>query len=526
MAPGVSLDKFCKDVNIKVTPSVMTGMIRPAGKKDVTVTIVGLDFNTPDSFVIDYVNKFGTVLSNAVVYTKYVTGSLKGKFCGERKFQVDFSKSTRQMATFHIIDGSKVRIFYRGNKKTCGRCHRVATLCQGEAISKNCAAAGGPRVFLSDHMKELWKDVGFVPNTFELEDEDKTEDDIQQAVKDAPVLSIDKLPPTIKRQEPNDRDIENFNGITVKNLPTDLEEEEIITFLVNHGMPDTPAHNHITINKGKNNTSVVIDGLNKTDVQTMYQSIHFHAIKQKFFNVPLYCKAMRNMTPKKPDNSMAQKDDKEVATKDTDESAKSVDKVVAALVNEDIEEEATTKDMDVSAKSIDKIDAKKKDEKAIDERPKPQIPGLPEEDRLKQPKSKKKRKKKCKKTEDNAVAGDLSRNYFLISPESGLLKKKDNETDGFQFSDYDDEDIESDDQFEDSRDTVSDDDDNQNAAEDFLTPVHVKSTFARSLMARSNAKPSPTTCPPKRSASSPPDEETKLNKKSRARSKSLIPKKK
>ena len=179
----------------------------------------------------------------------------------------------------------------------------------------------------------------------------------------------------------------------------------------------------------------------------------------------------------------------------------------------------------MSAKSIDEIDAKKKAGKAIDERPKPIIPGLPEEDRLKQPKPKRKRKKKSRKSEDNAVPGDLSRNYFLVSPESGVLKKKENETDGFEFSDYDDEDIESDDPFEDSRETLSDDD-NQNTAEDFLTPVHYKSTLARSLMARSNAKPSPTTCPPKRSASSPPDEESKLNKKSRARSKSLIPKKK
>ena len=37
MVAGVSLDRFCKDINIKVTPGVMTGMIRPAGKTDVTV---------------------------------------------------------------------------------------------------------------------------------------------------------------------------------------------------------------------------------------------------------------------------------------------------------------------------------------------------------------------------------------------------------------------------------------------------------------------------------------------------------
>ena len=105
------MDKFCKDININVIPGVMTGLIRPAGKKDVTVTVDGLDFNTPDSFIIDYLNKFGVVLSNAVMYTKYDAGPFKGKFNGERKYQVDFSKSNRQMGTYHIIDGSKVTYF-------------------------------------------------------------------------------------------------------------------------------------------------------------------------------------------------------------------------------------------------------------------------------------------------------------------------------------------------------------------------------------------------------------------------------
>ena len=63
MAAGINLEGFCKDVCIKVGAGIVTGMIRPAGKKDVTFTIVGLDFNTPDPFVIDYLNKFGTVLS-------------------------------------------------------------------------------------------------------------------------------------------------------------------------------------------------------------------------------------------------------------------------------------------------------------------------------------------------------------------------------------------------------------------------------------------------------------------------------
>ena len=60
-----------------MTDNLMTGSIRPAGKKDVTMTIVGLDFNTPDSFIFDCLNKFGVVVNQPVLYSKYDTGPWK-----------------------------------------------------------------------------------------------------------------------------------------------------------------------------------------------------------------------------------------------------------------------------------------------------------------------------------------------------------------------------------------------------------------------------------------------------------------
>ena len=188
MKAGVNIERFCKDISIKVSNGVMTGMIRPAGKKDVTVSIVGLDFNTPDSFVMDYVNKFGIVINNTVIYSKNESGPLKGKYTGERRYQVDFSKSNRQMGTYHLIDGCKVRVCYMGNKKTCGRCHKMASECPGEAVAKNCALGGGARVLLTERMKQLWAEIGFVPTNFELEATDKTEDDIEQATRDIPII--------------------------------------------------------------------------------------------------------------------------------------------------------------------------------------------------------------------------------------------------------------------------------------------------------------------------------------------------
>ena len=67
---GINLDRFCKNESIRVTENIKTGFIRPAGKKEVTVTISGLDFNTPDTFIMSYLAKFGTVATTNVIYDR------------------------------------------------------------------------------------------------------------------------------------------------------------------------------------------------------------------------------------------------------------------------------------------------------------------------------------------------------------------------------------------------------------------------------------------------------------------------
>ena len=112
---GINIEKFCKDISVRVNDEVRTGLIRPAGKPEVTVT--GLDFNTPDTLVMEYLNKFGNVTNSSVIYSKFEEGPFKGKYTGERKYKVDFSGAFTQMGTYHILDGSKIRVYYRGNKK-------------------------------------------------------------------------------------------------------------------------------------------------------------------------------------------------------------------------------------------------------------------------------------------------------------------------------------------------------------------------------------------------------------------------
>ena len=310
MVPGIDLDRFCKDVNIKVTDNVTTGVIRPSGKKDVTVSIVGLDFNTPDNFVFEYLSKFGVLMNQSVIYSKIESGAWKGKYSGERKYQVDFTKATLSMGTYHLIDGCKVRVYYRGNKKTCGRCQKTAGDCPGNGIARECGDNGGDRVMLSEHMKALWSRVGFVPIAFELHSDGNVEDDGEQVS----MIRDTKFQPTIDRPKPTSRDIEFSNGVILRNIPIAIEETEILPFLGNHGVPHDHPQGNIKINRRDKNTSVTIEGISPTQVETIVKAIHFPESQTKFFGNPVYCKPLRSMTPEKP--SLIQNDEKVEASKE------------------------------------------------------------------------------------------------------------------------------------------------------------------------------------------------------------------
>ena len=112
--PGLDLEQFCTEESLEVEKGVKTSYIRPAGRKDVEVTVTGLGFNTPDSLVQDYIVKFGgKLVTKDVIYEKYGAGPFQGKLNGVRKYRVDFTESKSKKRTFHILDGRKLKVFYR-----------------------------------------------------------------------------------------------------------------------------------------------------------------------------------------------------------------------------------------------------------------------------------------------------------------------------------------------------------------------------------------------------------------------------
>jgi hypothetical protein len=64
------------------------------------VTVAGVDFDTPDTLIQEYIKKFGgKLMSQYVSYGRYFEGPFIGKINNERKYQVDFSDSKRKMGT-------------------------------------------------------------------------------------------------------------------------------------------------------------------------------------------------------------------------------------------------------------------------------------------------------------------------------------------------------------------------------------------------------------------------------------------
>ena len=261
LANGVDLDRFCKNESIRVTDTIRTGFIRPAGKKEVTVTVSGLDFNTPDKFVMDYLRE----------------GTFRGKCNGDRKYQVDFTQSNITMGTYHIIDGSRVRIHYPGNKKTCGRCHKTADQCRGDAVAKSCEENQGVRVELQDHMKCLWERVGFHPHNFQLNGDE---------ANDAIIKESSSFSPIINRPEPTEDEKNKFNGIALKNFPKETKKVDIIELLKTIGLPEGFPQERIVFG---NHGNVEIRNLSAQTCQEIIKNIHFPESRKKYFGKPIYC---------------------------------------------------------------------------------------------------------------------------------------------------------------------------------------------------------------------------------------------
>ena len=149
---SVDIKKFLyRNESYIVKERIRTTRIRPAGRKDVLVTVLGLHPNTTDQAVIRYLEAHGKVSKSDKVVHHVFPGSpgstlCAGKLNGNRSHVMDIKIP---VGSYHIIDGEKVTIRYPGQEWSCARCHQPKRACPGLAIARECTAE---RVLLSSHM--------------------------------------------------------------------------------------------------------------------------------------------------------------------------------------------------------------------------------------------------------------------------------------------------------------------------------------------------------------------------------------
>ena len=84
--PGLSLERFVMEQAKDFNSDLAISQVRPAKRREVTLLVTGLTFNTPDAQVKHYVESFGAKFVNAEpVYGVYHEGPWKGQYNGERR---------------------------------------------------------------------------------------------------------------------------------------------------------------------------------------------------------------------------------------------------------------------------------------------------------------------------------------------------------------------------------------------------------------------------------------------------------
>ena len=293
---GLDLEQFCMYERLEVEHNVKTNFIRPAGRREVEVTVTGLGFNIPDSLVQEYISKFGgKLVTNDVIYGKYSDGPFRGKLNGIRKYQVDFTESKKQMGTFHILDGKKVKVFYRGNSSTCGWCHCDRTRCPGGGLAKSCKEKETTQVVLVDHMKKLWKSIDFDPQVFEIKEVEYDDvENLQCLGGDRKVLNTahfqrkvdksDQFSRSIDQEKVNDnKEVNGSIAIRIKNLPAELSDEKIVEFLDKEVDKRIKVENIIVEKTDHNSTNVILGPEPCADVIAKAAEVLDYKIAKKCF---------------------------------------------------------------------------------------------------------------------------------------------------------------------------------------------------------------------------------------------------
>ena len=232
---------------------------------------------------MDYLNKFGKVVTSKVIYATFREGPLKGLKNGDRSYKIEVQPNVN-IGTYHVLDGHKVTIRYPGQQQTCARCFETAKNCKGGGMARRCEAAGSDRVELSQYILGLWQSIGYTPG--ELEVAGLYDDHGDDAVL-VNQQTGGSFTPAKSFSDPS-----KYKGVTIKTFPKETDPGDIMEFLVTSGLPDT-YKDSVQIQP---NGTVIINDLENTVCRILIDSIH----NTKYMDRRLFCNGVIPLTPEKP----------------------------------------------------------------------------------------------------------------------------------------------------------------------------------------------------------------------------------
>ena len=273
---GVRGENFCRyDVFELTADGIRSIMVKPAGKREVVVTLKGVHPNTRDNTVLDYLSKFGKIVSTKAVHGTYISGPLQGIKNGDRSYKLEV-KPGENIGSFHVIEGQRVSLRYPGQQQTCGRCHQTPQNCVGKGIARRCQAEGGEKVEFTDYILDLWKKIGYSPQNSETAVDDI--EDLGEEAHDA--FTPAKLPAE-----------HVFGGITIKHIPKETDSGEVIEFLCKNGLPADKTDNVLI----RPNGTVIVNELENGVCKALIVAIHGYVN----FGKKLFCNGIVPLSPVK-----------------------------------------------------------------------------------------------------------------------------------------------------------------------------------------------------------------------------------
>ena len=282
------IETFCRHDVFDVTSTGIRAInIKPAGKREVVVQVKNIHPNTMDDGVVDYLNKFGRVVTKKVIYGVFSEGPLKGFRNGDRSYKMEI-KPNMNIGTYHVLDGQKITVRYPGQLQTCARCHETARTCRGKGMARRCEAEGGQKVELSEYIMKLWKEIGYSPENVEmvadLDEGHGHEIDSGLVQQEGGKFTPIKVPSS---------DHDKFTGISLKTFPKDTDQCQIVELLHASGLPITNM-DEIVI---KPNGVVSVRNLDNSVCLALINALH----NQKHFGRKLFCNGIIPLTPEKLD---------------------------------------------------------------------------------------------------------------------------------------------------------------------------------------------------------------------------------